>query len=207
MEQKRLPSGEGKSAATPAPAPALLAPRVGRTLGAAGQARDRLQPALLDRLTDAAPHERTEAPDAQAIDGERLRAAVLRDLAWLLNTANAEDGHVDWSGFEAARASVVNYGMRPLAGRQMAGLGRMEIEASIREAIVRFEPRILPDSVEVRSLSDPATRRGADAQRQNVLAFEIKGMLWREPYPVELVVRSDVDLETGAVSLQSLAGG
>jgi len=168
--------------------------------------RDRLQPALLDRLTDSARQQRTEAPDAQAIGGERLRAAVLRDLAWLLNTANAEDGHVDWSTFEQARASVVNYGMRPLAGKQMSGLERMEIEASMREAILRFEPRILAESVEVRSLADDA-RHGALAQRQNVLAFEIKGTLWLAPYPIELVLRSDLDLETGAVSLQSFGGG
>lgn len=205
MEQKILPRG----VATPAPSssPASFSRRTGRMSRAVGQGSDRLQPALLDRLTDSAPHERKEAPDAQAIDDERLRAAVLRDLTWLLNTANAEDGHLDWSRFEAARASVVNYGMRPLAGQRMAGLGRAEIEGAIRDAILRFEPRILPDSVEVRNLSEPASRRGADAQRQNVLAFEIRGMLWRSPYPVELVVRSDVDLETGAVSLQSLAGG
>lgn len=204
MEHKILPRGAGRPASSSPASPSL---RTGRVPGGTGHARDRLQPALLDRLTDSAPHQRAEAPDAQAIDGERLRAAVLRDLAWLLNTANAEDGHVDWSAFEAARASVVNYGMRPLAGRQMAGLERTEIEASIRDAILRFEPRILADSVEVRNLSEPATRRGADAQRQNVLAFEIKGMLWRSPYPVELVLRSDVDLETGAVSLHALTGG
>ena len=169
--------------------------------------RDRLQPALLDRLTDNAPLQRTEAPDAQAIGGERLRAAVLRDLAWLLNTANAEDGRIDWSTFDEARASVLNYGMRPLAGKQMSGLERMEIEASMREAILRFEPRLLPQSVEIRSLAELDARHGALAQRQNVLAFEIKGTLWLSPYPVELVLRSDLDLETGAVSLQSLGGG
>lgn len=205
MEQKIPPCGAG----TPAllSSPTSLSWRTGHAPVAAGRGYDRLQPALLDRLTDDAPHERKEAHDAQAIDSERLRAAVLRDLAWLLNTANAEDGRVDWSAFEAARTSVVNYGMRPLAGQQMAGLGRTEIERAIRDAILRFEPRLIPDSVEVRNLSEPATSRGADAQRQNVLAFEIRAMLWRSPYPVELVVRSDVDLETGAVSLQSLASG
>ena len=168
--------------------------------------RDRLQPALLDRLTDSAPQQRTEAADAQAIGGERLRAAVLRDLAWLLNTANAEDGRIDWSTFDAARASVLNYGMHPLAGKQMLGLERTEIEASMREAILRFEPRLLPQSVEIRGLAELDAGHGALAQRQNVLAFEIKGTLWLSPYTVELVLRSDLDLETGAVSLQSLGG-
>lgn len=169
-------------------------------------ARDRLQPALLDRLTDAEPQRRSEPPDAQAIGGERLRAAVLRDLSWLLNTRNGEDGFVDWSAFAHAQASVLNYGMRPLVGKPMSGVERMSVEASIRDAIVRFEPRIAPDSVEVRSVLD-APGGAAGERRHNVLMFEIKGTLWSVPHPVEFVLRSDLDLETGAMSLQSAAGG
>lgn len=174
---------------------------------AALKARDRLQPALLDRLTDAEPQRRAEAADAQTIDGDRLRAAVLRDLSWLLNTANAEDGSIDWSAFEQARGSVVNYGMRPLAGQPTSGLERVALETSIRDAILRFEPRILPESVEVRSLAEDDTRYAANARRRQVLAFEIKGTLWLSPYPVELVLRSDLDLETGAVTLESAGLG
>lgn len=163
------------------------------------KARDRLQPALLDRLTDIEPQRRTETADTQLVDDERLRTAVLRDLSWLLNTANAEGGSIDWSSYEQARASVLNYGMRPLAGRPVSGLERLALEQSIRDAILRFEPRILPESVEVRSMADDAL----GAHRPNVLAFEIKGTLWLLPYPVELVLRSDLDLETGAVSVKS----
>jgi len=173
---------------------------------AASKAHDRLQPALLDRLTDTAPQQRAESPDAQMIDGERLRAAVLRDLTWLLNTANAEDGLTDWSAFEQARASVLNYGIRPLAGRQISGLELMEIETSMRNAILRFEPRIMPDSVEVRGLPEGGAGNAAPGWRQNVLMFEIRGTLWSVPYPVEFVLRSDLDLETGAVFLQSVTG-
>lgn len=174
--------------------------------GGVRAAHDRLQPALLDRLTDAERERRTEPPDAQAIGGERLRAAVLRDLAWLLNTRNGEDGFVDWSAFAHAQASVLNYGMRPLVGKPMSGVERMSVEASIRDAIVRFEPRIAPDSVEVRSVLD-APGGAAGERRHNVLMFEIKGMLWSIPHPVEFVLRSDLDLETGAMALHPAAGG
>ncbi|MGU7784992.1 type VI secretion system baseplate subunit TssE [Burkholderia sp. PU8-34] len=171
----------------------------------AGGLRDRLQPALLDRLTDADPQRRTEPPGAQAVGAEPLRAAVLRDLTWLLNTRNGEDGFVDWSAFPHAQASVLNYGMRPLVGKPMSGVERMSVEASIRDAIVRFEPRIAPDSVDVRSVLDAPGAAGEG--RHNVLMFEIRGTLWSVPYPVEFVLRSDLDLETGAMSLQSAAGG
>ncbi|KVM90601.1 type VI secretion system baseplate subunit TssE [Burkholderia stagnalis] len=180
-------------------------PRAGREAGM----RDRLQPALLDRLTDAEPQRRTEPPDAQWVGAERLRAAVLRDLAWLLNTRNAEDGFVDWHAYPHAQASVINYGMRPLVGKPMSGVERLAVEASIRDAIVRFEPRIAPESVEVRSVPDtPGVPGGAAGeQRHNVLMFEIRGTLWSVPHPIAFVLRSALDLETGAMSLHSAAGG
>ncbi|TCW75942.1 type VI secretion system baseplate subunit TssE [Burkholderia sp. SRS-46] len=174
--------------------------------GRAAGMRDRLQPALLDRLTDAEPQRRTEPPDAQWVGAERLRAAVLRDLAWLLNTRNAEDGFVDWSAYAHAQASVINYGMRPLVGKPMSGVERLAVEASIRDAIVRFEPRIAPASVEVCSVPD-APGGAAGERRHNVLMFEIRGTLWSVPQPVDFVLRSALDLETGAMSLHSAAGG
>ncbi|SAK83082.1 type VI secretion system lysozyme-like protein [Caballeronia calidae] len=167
--------------------------------------RDRLQPALLDRLTDDDRARRAEPPGARWIGAEHLRAAVLRDLAWLLNTRNGEDGFVDWAAFGHAQASVLNYGMRPLVGRPMSGVEHMSVEASIRDAIVRFEPRIEPGSVEVRSVRD-APGDAAGERRHNMLMFEIRGTLWSVPHPVEFVLRSDLDLETGAMLLQSAAG-
>jgi hypothetical protein len=40
--------------------------------------RDRLQPALLDRLTDDAPQSRVEAEDTRVMSKTQLRQAVLR---------------------------------------------------------------------------------------------------------------------------------
>ena len=45
------------------------------------RAQDRLQPALLDRLTDDDPASRAETMDARVINRTRLRELVLRDLA------------------------------------------------------------------------------------------------------------------------------
>ena len=47
--------------------------------------QERLQPALLDRLTDDEPGKSHEAPERRVISKSRLRRAVLRDLAWLFN--------------------------------------------------------------------------------------------------------------------------
>ena len=50
---------------------------------------DRLQPALLDRLTDQAPQSRTEAEDTRVMSKSQLRQAVLRDLNWLFNATQS----------------------------------------------------------------------------------------------------------------------
>src|SRR5690606_8309395 len=52
--------------------------------------QERLQPSLLDRLIDDAPHHRQEPRDDRVLSLDRLREAVQRDLAWLLNTVNLE---------------------------------------------------------------------------------------------------------------------
>ena len=44
--------------------------------------RDRLQPALLDRLTDHSPHQRVESEQDSVMTKAQLRQAVLRDLVW-----------------------------------------------------------------------------------------------------------------------------
>ena len=49
---------------------------------------ERLQPSLLDRLTDDSPQSKKESRDQRVLSVRRLRACVLRDLAWLLNTTN-----------------------------------------------------------------------------------------------------------------------
>ena len=47
--------------------------------------RERLSPALLDRLTDDAPGDRLEAETQRVMNKAQLRQAVLRDLSWLFN--------------------------------------------------------------------------------------------------------------------------
>ena len=49
---------------------------------------ERLQPSLLDRLTDEEPAQSQEARNRRVLSIQRLRECVLRDVAWLLNTTN-----------------------------------------------------------------------------------------------------------------------
>lgn len=165
--------------------------------GFSGAGRERLRPALLDRLTDDAPGQCTE-PSGQFLASERqYRESVLRDLRWLFNTSSLTLPS-DGDGKSAPSGSVLNFGIQPLAGRRMSEIQWHNLEHEIHQAIRTFEPRVIADSLEVRCIS------GADnLAHHNLVALQIRGLLWSVPYPLEFLLRSEIDLESGQVNLLS----
>ncbi len=162
------------------------------------RAQDRLQPALLDRLTDDNPDSQVEGTESRVINRNRLRDLVLRDLAWLMNST-APGGSIDWSHAPHARASVLNYGLPALSGETASTVDPMVLQASVRQAILDFEPRILPDSLVVEAVLSED-----QMDRHNQIGFRISGQLWAQPVPLELLLRTDLDLETGHVVVREL---
>ena len=128
-------------------------------------ARDALQPALLDRLTDHDPGRKVEGRDERVLSRSQLRASVLRDLSWLFNSTNLAST-VDLTAHPLAAQSTLNYGLTALAGNPVASLDLHEVERILKEAILRFEPRILPGSLSVRGIEAqdprPVTAPGPD---------------------------------------------
>jgi type VI secretion system protein ImpF len=166
-----------------------------------GGVADRLWPVLLDRLTDAEPDRKKESIQSRVMSRRAYRDGVLRDLQWLLNATNLE-ASIDFAGYPDAQHSVLNFGLVPLSGRPASSVDATQLEATIRQAIIEFEPRILPQSVEVRVV---AAQKSLDIH--NVLAVTIRGELWSVPYPLEILLRSDIDLETGQVVLHDQSRG
>jgi type VI secretion system protein ImpF len=146
-------------------------------------ARNRLQPALLDRLTDDAPGERREADDHRVMSKAQLRQAVLRDLGALFNAVQPLGTAGD--AYPGVAASVLNFGLPALSGQLASRLDVSVLERAIRQAIVRYEPRILAESLQVRAVE-----------------FEIRGHLWSQPVPLEILLRTQVDLEAGQVEVR-----
>jgi type VI secretion system protein ImpF len=151
--------------------------------------RERLQPSLLDRLTDMAPENRRESLDQQALTMQQLRQAVLRDLAWLLNTTNlaATD---DLDDFPRAAASTLNFGVPGFTGMVAAAERVTSLESVIATAIRNYEPRIRPDTLRVRA------REARDDNAVPTLVFEIQGELWAQPVPQQLFLETSIDIET-----------
>ena len=161
--------------------------------------QERLQPALLDRLVDDEPHNKSKEPrERRVLNKQRLRLAVLRDLAWLFNATNLTASG-DLSRHPAVEHSVLNFGLPALAGQTASSLDIVGLERVIRQAILDFEPRILPASLEVEPIVSEE-----QLDHHNVVSIQIRGTLWAQPVPLELLLRTDVDLETGEVEIRDL---
>jgi type VI secretion system protein ImpF len=161
---------------------------------------DRLQPALLDRLQDNTPDQRTETREARVLTRTQLREAVLRDISWLLNATRPprRDGLAAWPEVDS---SVINYGMPSFAGETVASIAIDSIERAIRDALLRFEPRIIPGSLKVEAeLQDDIL------DWYNVVNVRISVQIWAQPVPMELLLRTELNLESGQVDVRDLGG-
>src|SRR5512144_2006851 len=112
--------------------------------------RERLQPALLDRLTDRNPQSKEEPLKEHVLNMRQLRQSVLRDLGWLLNTVNQQSAQ-SLANYPLVARSVLNYGLPEMTSRIVASMTPKELEGLVKQAVLDFEPRILPGSLRVRA--------------------------------------------------------
>ena len=160
--------------------------------------RERLQPSLLDRLTDEEPGQEVEARERRVMSMRSLREGVLRDLAWLLNTTNLLSV-TSGPRLPHVASSVLNYGMPDMSGASLAGMNTGDLERAIRQAIWDFEPRLIRSSVQVKAMptSNSITR----------INFEIEADMWAQPYPERLYIKTELDLDQAHISLSESTGG
>jgi type VI secretion system protein ImpF len=153
---------------------------------------ERLQPCLLDRLTDDDPKNQQESRAQRMISIQRYKAGVLRDLQWLFNASAhlPDEGGGRWrlEDFPEAHQSVINFGTRQISG--LLAPHMREIERNLTDALRLFEPRILPQTLTVKA-----------TMTRNVIGIEIHGELWANPMPEQLHVKTSIDLETGLCQL------
>lgn len=157
----------------------------------------RYLPTLFDRLCDDEPTTATESPDAYTPTRARMRDIIQRDLVYLLNTTNQAD-LINTVRYPQAARSTVNYGVRALAGSAVSAHTWRDIETMLRQAVLHFEPRLTPASLKVSPIGH---HEGATSY--NVLMFEISGYVDIQPYPMEFIVQSAVDLETSHIDLRA----
>jgi type VI secretion system protein ImpF len=159
---------------------------------------DRLQPALLDRLTDHAPQTRVETEEVRVMNKSRMREAVLRDLSWLLNSVQPLGPLTP--PLPRVADSVLNFGLPPMSGQLASRIDIGQLERTLKQAILRYEPRVMKDSLVVR-----AVEASSVLDTHNVIEFDIRGFMWAQPVPLELLLRTQVDLEAGQVEVRDMS--
>jgi type VI secretion system protein ImpF len=160
--------------------------------------KERLQPSLLDRLTDNEPDRKLEGRDRRVLSPQRLRESVRRDLSWLFNTTNLASVE-DLDEYPEVARSTLNYGLPDLSGKTVSGVHAPTLEKLVRRAIWEFEPRLLKNSVRVKVVQD------AQNYSHNAIVLLIEAELWAQPIPLRLFLRTDVDFETGEVEVSEVS--
>jgi type VI secretion system protein ImpF len=154
--------------------------------------RERLQPSLLQRLTDDRPGEPLVGNAVPVLTLDQLKEDVRRELGALLN-ATALDSVVPLHEFPHAQRSVINFGIPDLSGKTASGLNPQELEETVGRMIRVFEPRL-------RNIRVQAITR--DEMSHNRLSLRIAAELWAQPLPQQLMLRTELDLESGEVLVE-----
>ena len=161
-----------------------------------GGMQDRIQPVLLDRLTDDSPHETSEGDVSRTFSLARLREAILRDLSWLLNVSQLSTT-IDLTPYPEVATSTLNYGVRSRTGSEVGGLDPSALRHEILTSLRRFEPRLLPESLEVTMIQDA---------RDGTFQFRIEADLWAQPQPLHMLMRTEMGEATGSVRVIEMRG-
>lgn len=139
------------------------------------------------------------APDDEPASARRPSPDTLRDgvKAQIEALLNAR-GRSDFDKHPRVARSVINYGLHNLAG----GGGRVSdikrLTREIETAVQVFEPRVEAVKVEIDETMRP--RSGVD------LHLTIRGRIKAQPDPIPLSLSSNIDTETGQVTLYSGGG-
>jgi type VI secretion system protein ImpF len=145
----------------------------------------------------SAVNSQLETPDRRAMSMTRLREAVMRDLGWLFNASGMDD-IVNLESYPEVRRSVLNFGLRSLAGRPVTSIDPLDVARRIRDSIGVFEPRL--SSVRV----TPEVRdEGAEGM---TLSFLVEAELWGQPMAQQLSLRTSIDMDTGDVLVANRVG-
>lgn len=152
---------------------------------------------------DAAPSERRVDDDRmisvrrrQSRDGSdpiSMQADLAADIASLMNTIRL-DAQIDLSDTPLVERSVVNYGFRDMSSLTRSQETTARIAASIRETLIRHEPRLIAETLEVRI----SERNQMSDQR---IFFDITAEMRASPADLPMDFVAEVDLGAGKLRM------
>jgi type VI secretion system protein ImpF len=150
---------------------------------------------VLDRLIDLEPKTQIEAPLSRSQSVRLLKAAVHRDLEWLLNTRRIFL-EPDESLKEVSRSLFV-YGLADLSTYTMGSTAdQAKLVRHLQSVVKLFEPRLANVRV------TPLDSSGGTGLQE--LRLRIDGMLLMDPSPEPVSFDTLIELKSGVCRL---AGG
>ncbi len=146
---------------------------------------------VLDRLIDEEPNLSSEAPASRQKSLRQLKAAVRRDLEWLLNTRQMVDG-VPPALKETTRSLAV-YGLPDFTSYSIKSPSeRNRVRRALENAISTFEPRLEDVTVSL----DPMH------ETERVIRFRVDARLKVDPVPEPITFDTVLQLGSGQYLVQ-----
>jgi type VI secretion system protein ImpF len=155
-----------------------------------------VQLGLIDRLIDHRPDSRVEPVMSRQESIRRLRAAVKRDLEWLLNSVRTAEDIPE--SYTHLRNSLYVYGLPDINSLSLdTAQDEERMLRSLEAAIERFEPRLAA----VRVINyDKISKQRASVQ------FRIEAMLLIEPSPERVSFDTVLEVAMGSYSVKDENG-
>ncbi len=148
-----------------------------------------LRPSVLDRLLGEAGPAGGGSSPVGTVAG--TRAAVMRDLEWLLNTRRLVDAG---EGRPELQRSVFRYGLADINSRPSgSALTASDLARDLQESIRLFEPRLSQVRVSLGDLGDEGTR---------VLHFVVEAMLDVDPEAIPIAFDTRLEVGSGTFEVE-----
>ncbi len=130
------------------------------------------------------------------VNEDTLKTHLQADLNALLNTIRLEAA-TDLEDAPYVARSVANYGFQDLSTVTLDDLNTNTLVNSIRQSLLDHEPRMIPETVEVRVVN----REGDSKQR---LSLSVTAELMGDPVDIPIDFSADIDLGAGKLSMSGL---
>ncbi len=127
---------------------------------------------------------------------ETLRRHLNNDMASLMNTISL-DAVLDLEDHPFIRDSIINYGFGDLSDLSNSAAAGAEISKLIRETLIRNEPRLIADTLEIHVDHD------AQSTTQR-LSFNITAEMVATPVDIPLDFVAEVDMGAGKIQMTKL---
>jgi type VI secretion system protein ImpF len=151
---------------------------------------------VFDRLIDQDPKVRAEAPPTRLQSMRDLKAALRRDLEWLLNTRQQIDPLPE--GAAELPRSVFTYGLPDITSLGISSLeDRRKLTRIMETALANFEPRLANPKVKFVPSGEGKT---------HILRFVIEGFLRVDPAPEYVTFDTVLETVIGAYEVKGEAG-